>query len=240
MQDQILGLQQLQSVDVELKEIESNLEEYPKKISQIKDEIKNATDSIQEKKNNLAELEKIKSQIESEIQNNLDSIKKAEGKLFEISTHREYEALQKEIAEAKRFNLELEEQVITKMEEIETLTAEIDTEEKDFKDKEASYKEKIDEYELLIEELNSRLAPVSTEKEKILKKINSDVLPIYKQVIRKNGTALALVDNEVCTGCNMNIPPQLYIQVLAQNKILQCPNCKKILYSNSNQEEQKN
>lgn len=240
MQDQILGLQQLQSVDVELKEIEINLEEYPKKISQIKDEIKNATDSIQEKKNNLAELEKIKSQIESEIQTNLDSIKKAEGKLFEINTHREYEALQKEIAEAKRFNLELEEQVITKMEEIENLTAEIDTEEKTFTDKESGYKEKIDEYELLIEELNSRLEPVSTEKEKILQKINSDILPIYKQVIRKNGTALALVENEVCTGCNMNIPPQLYIQVLAQNRILQCPNCKKILYSNSNQEEQEN
>jgi len=239
MQDQILGLQQLQSVDVELKEIEINLEEYPKKISSIKDEIKNAAESIKEKKNNLAELEKIKSEIEVKIQNNLDSIKKAEDKLFEIKTHKEYEALQKEIAEAKRYNSELEEQVIEKMEDTEKLTSEIDEEEKNFKANEVSCKEKINEYELLIKDLNSRLEPVITEKEKILKTISSDILPIYKQVINRNGKALALVENEVCTGCNMNIPPQLYIQVLAQNKIHQCPNCKKILYSNSNKQEQK-
>jgi len=239
MQDQILGLQQLQSVDVELKEIEINLEEYPKKISSIKDEIKNAAESIKEKKNNLAELEKIKSEIEVKIQNNLDSIKKAEDKLFEIKTHKEYEALQKEIAETKRYNSELEEQVIEKMEDTEKLTSEIDEEEKNFKANEVSCKEKIDEYELLIKDLNSRLEPVITEKEKILKTISSDILPIYKQVINRNGKALALVENEVCTGCNMNIPPQLYIQVLAQNKIHQCPNCKKILYSNSNKQEQK-
>ena len=236
MRDQILALEQLQKVDIELKEIEINLEKYPKEISNINNKIKNTTDSITNKKTSLAELEKTQSKIESEIQNNLYLIKKAEEKLFEIKTHKEYGALQKEIGEAKRNNSELEEQILIKMEDIERLLNEINKDEENFTTKKTEYEEKISEYELLIEDLKSRQEPKKTEKSKILEKINSDVLPIYEQVIKRNGRALALVNNEICTGCNMNIPPQLYIQVLTQKKIYQCPNCKKILYTNTREE----
>ncbi len=240
MQDQIFALEQLQSIDVELKEIENNLEKYPEEILNINNEIKNITESIADKKNSLEELEQVKSKTESQIQDNLNSIKKSEERLFEIKTHREYESLQKEIAEAKRNNSQLEDQILVKMEEIENLMNEISEEEKTFATQKVEYKEKIDEYELLIEDIKSREKPIKIEKAKILEKINkinSDILPIYEQVIKRNGKALALVDNEMCTGCNMNIPPQLYIRVLAQNEIHQCPNCKKILYSTTTKGE---
>ena len=236
MRDQIHALEQLQKIDIELKEIEFNLEKYPREISNFNTELRNFTDSITIKKNNLTELENIKSKIESDLQYNLDSIKKAEEKLFEIKTHKEYEALQKEIAETKRNNSEIEDQILTKLEEIENLQKQISTEEETFSTKESDYKEKISEYELLIEDLKTKQQPKMSEKEKILEKINSDVLPIYEQVIKRNGRALALVEKEICTGCNMNIPPQLYNQVLTQNKIYQCPNCKKILYTSSSEE----
>ncbi|MGI9534628.1 MAG: zinc ribbon domain-containing protein [Thermodesulfobacteriota bacterium] len=235
MRDQIHALEQLQNIDIELKEIEVNLDKYPREISNINIELQNVTESISDKQNSLAELEHIKSKVESDLQYNLETIKKAEEKLFEIKTHKEYEAIQKEIAESKRNNSELEEQIFIKMEEIESLQNELKTEEDGFTTKETDYKEKISEYELLIEDLKSRQEPKITEKAKILERINSDVLPIYEQVIKKNGTALALVEKEICTGCNMNIPPQLYNLVLTQNKIYQCPNCKKILYTSDSE-----
>ena len=69
------------------------------------------------------------------------------------------------------------------------------------------------------------------EKNKILERISKDVLPIYQNISSKNGQALALVVNEVCTGCNMNIPPQLYNHVLTEQEIVLCPSCKRILYT---------
>jgi len=236
MRDQIHALEQLQKIDIELRDIEINLEKYPREISNFNQELQNFTDSITNKKNSLLELEKIKSKNESDLQYNLESIKKAEEKLFEIKTHKEYEALQKEIAETKRNNSEIEELIINNMEEIEKLQDEISTEEEDFSTKESDYKEKISEYELLIEDLKNKQEPKKSEKAKIIERINSDVLPIYEQVIKRNGTALALVEKEICTGCNMNIPPQLYNQVLTQNEIHQCPNCKKILYTSTVEE----
>jgi predicted nucleic acid-binding Zn-ribbon protein len=35
--------------------------------------------------------------------------------------------------------------------------------------------------------------------------------------------------DEACTACFMRIPPQMYIEVIRRSKVLQCPNCHRIL-----------
>ncbi|MXW43463.1 MAG: nucleotide-binding protein, partial [Candidatus Dadabacteria bacterium] len=62
--------------------------------------------------------------------------------------------------------------------------------------------------------------------------IDPKILPLYEKIFKRNGRALALAENEKCTSCNINIPPQLYNEILKQTKLVQCPNCKKILYTN--------
>ena len=59
-----------------------------------------------------------------------------------------------------------------------------------------------------------------------------------RKLKKENGLAIAKVRNEVCTGCNMNIPPQLYNEVLKLNRLIQCPNCKKILSVSSAKSEE--
>ncbi|HSE84091.1 MAG TPA: C4-type zinc ribbon domain-containing protein, partial [Thermodesulfobacteriota bacterium] len=71
----------------------------------------------------------------------------------------------------------------------------------------------------------------SREREKVTSLVNSDILSMYERVKRKNGIALVEAKNEVCTGCHMNIPPQLFNEVLTSSRIIQCPNCQRILYS---------
>ena len=87
----------------------------------------------------------------------------------------------------------------------------------------------VQQHEITISDQAERLK--EAEKNKIIERISKDVLPIYQNISSKNGQALALVVNEVCTGCNMNIPPQLYNHVLTEQEILQCPSCKRILYT---------
>jgi predicted nucleic acid-binding Zn-ribbon protein len=45
-----------------------------------------------------------------------------------------------------------------------------------------------------------------------------------------NGSAVVNVKDEVCMGCFMNIPPQLYIEVRRANSLITCPQCSRILY----------
>ena len=53
----------------------------------------------------------------------------------------------------------------------------------------------------------------------------------YEIVRSKNGLAMALAVDEKCTGCHMNIPAQLFNEVLKLSTMIQCPNCKRILYT---------
>lgn len=231
MRDQISALEKLQKIDLELRGIEHDLEKYPQEISQYNNELQTLKESIVNKKIELEELNKSKVQMELNLKHNQELIKKAEERLFEIKTHKEYEALQKEITETKRNNSELEEGILSKMETLENIEIKMNEEGVYLTEKENEYNQKIEEFEKIVEELKVSYEPKKQEKEQIISQIKPDILPIYKRVSQRNGIALALAENEVCSGCNMNIPPQLFNEVLTLNKIIQCPNCKKILYT---------
>jgi hypothetical protein len=117
------------------------------------------------------------------------------------------------------------------MEELEGAEARLSKEEEDLASKESEYTNQIAGFKEKIEELKTQYQPKKEEKEKIASGLSPDILPIYERVKRRNGYVLALAKNEVCTGCNMNIPPQLFNEVLTLSRLIQCPNCQKFLYS---------
>jgi uncharacterized protein len=231
MRDQIAALGALQQIDLEIKVIEEKLRKYPQEISRYQEDLENAKTSIAEAKKELEQIRKNKKEKEHQLEENKSSIKKAEKRLFEIKTYREYEALQKEISETKMTNASLEEEILRFMEVIENL-------EKHISDKEGELAERGEESEKLITDYKAKIKDLEIthknkqlEKEKIMAIIDPDVLPLYEKIKTRNGIAIAPARNEVCTGCNMKIPPQLFNEVLTLSRMIQCPNCGRILYS---------
>src|SRR3989337_908884 len=180
-----------------------DLERYPQEISRYKEETENTKQSLAKAKEELNQTRKRKMESESKLSGNKDKIKKAEVKLFEIKTYREYEALQKEIGDVKKANADLEEDILKEMETLEGLETEV-------KEKENTLNEK--------------------EKKKMVSLINPEIHTLYERIRRRNGVVIVQARNELCTGCNMNIPPQLFNEVLTSKRMIQCPNCQRILY----------
>ncbi len=230
MRDQITALESLQHLDLELRELKETLEKYPNEISRIKEELDRVNESIEKGKRGLEEVRRKKQESEHRLSQNQDGIKKAEQRLFEIKTYKEYEALQKEIGETKRVILELEEQILKDMEEVENLEALVNEKELELSQKQQDYEKVISDYTPKIDELKGTYEIKHEEKLKIASLLSREVLSMYERVSRKNGVALAPARNEVCTGCNMNIPPQLFNEVLTLSRMIQCPNCHRILY----------
>lgn len=231
MREQILVLEALQKIDLELSELEVHLTEYPEKISALEEELKTSRDILSNLNNQKEELVKVRSQIENDISQNEESIKKSEEKLFEIKTHKEYQALQKEIAETKRSNSDHEEKLLEEMEKIEKLEKEISEKTEKLEAMETEYQEKISEYTLELEEIKTAHEPKVKEKEDTVRKLDPELLPLYEKILKKNnGEVLAIAKNEVCTGCYMNVPAQLFNEILTFTRIIQCPSCQKILY----------
>ena len=232
VEEYIENLRKLQSVDIRIREIRGGLEKYPSEIDELKEDLKSRRESIGLKESRTEELLAERKSLESSLQQNLDSVKKSEARLFEIKTHREYEAIQKEITQTKKDNLEIEDRTISIMEEIEETGKLLEEEKAEYSALEEEYGGRITEKERKIEDLEVSRGPAEKEKSELASKIDPKILPVYERILEKNGRALALAENEKCTSCNINIPPQLFNEILKRVKLVQCPSCRKILYAN--------
>ena len=232
MQQHIESLQKLQTVDLRIRELTEGLERYPNEIDDLKKDLLEKEESINFKETSLSELKAQRDGLESSLRSNQESIKKSEERLFAIKTHKEYEALQKEITDTRKENFEIEDRTISVMAEIEETEATLTEEKENYATLKEQYAGQIAEKEKKIEELEISRKPAEKEKSEILSTIDPKILPLYERIFKRNGRALALAENEQCTSCNINIPPQLYNEILKQTKLVQCPNCKKILYTN--------
>jgi len=56
------------------------------------------------------------------------------------------------------------------------------------------------------------------------------VLKRYASIRMRRGLAVVSVRSGTCQGCNMNIPPQLYIVIQRGQTIETCPSCHRIIY----------
>ncbi len=238
MRSQITALEALQQLDIELRELEDDLERYPQEISRYKEETENTKQSLAKAKEELNQIRKRKMESESKLSGNKDKIKKAEVKLFEIKTYREYEALQKEIGDVKKANTDLEEDILKGMETLEGLETEVKEKENTLNEKEKEYDKILDIYNRKISEITKAYEIKKQEKKKMVSLINPEILTLYERIRRRNGVVIVQARNELCTGCNMNIPPQLFNEVLTSKRMIQCPNCHRILYCEETTEDE--
>lgn len=147
-----------------------------------------------------------------------------------ITTHREYEALDKQITEAKeredaiRRELTREEKSFAELNEIlRADEAMISAQEGDLNDSKTSLATEIDGYKGMLETL-------SQQESEITPGIDQEIVYKFQRIIRRNSEGIVAVRNGVCTGCHMILPAQFANEVRDGEKILFCPYCSRILY----------
>lgn len=61
--------------------------------------------------------------------------------------------------------------------------------------------------------------------------VDDDLHRRYRMILeRRGGIAVVAVRDGICQGCHMNVPPQLYNQVLRNEQVLLCPSCQRIIF----------
>ncbi|NLO61327.1 MAG: nucleic acid-binding protein [Spirochaetales bacterium] len=156
---------------------------------------------------------------------------KSEKRMEEISTQREYEALEKEIKDAtareqslrksllakEKYCSELEEQLEEQEALIELQEDEVRTE-TEKKDEELSKKE----HELL---------DLKQQEESLSPGLEESILYKFERIIKnKNGIGIVPVHGLVCQGCHMTLPVQMVNEVRKEEEFRFCPYCSRILF----------
>ncbi len=82
-----------------------------------------------------------------------------------------------------------------------------------------------------IKTIDGIVTKLREERERLLGGVSQDARARYNVLIEKrDGLAVVNVKNGTCFGCFMNIPPQLFIEVMKNSKFITCPSCNRIFY----------
>jgi len=168
---------------------------------------------------------------EREIEEERDKAEKAKAKLMSIKTNKEYYAMLNEIDGTRRINIAREDELLSlmsKYEEAEKILAErkaeLDAVTSEHKERMTGIEARMSAFDGDIEKINERKREISAKLEKGLV---SRFVTIFE---RREGLAITAAIHSSCSGCNMNISPQILNLLQRDERIQYCPNCNRVLY----------
>lgn len=232
MKDEINKLKNLQEVDLQISKIEKELAVGSEELSFRKKSIDKHQTDIAANSARLEDGEARRRELEAEVEDGQLMIKDRQNKLMKVQTNREYQSILKEIDDAKTGNRQRDDEIVRLLEQAESLQKKINDQVALCEEEETQYNEDAGQREKAAVELNAQMAKLQKTRDSKIKKVKVALLRKYEQIREKrDGVAMVGVNRGVCHGCFMNVPPQLYNELLREDKLHACPTCNRLLYN---------
>lgn len=223
----------VQVIDSRLAEVENLKGELPLEVRDLRDEIEGLYKRLEKLTEEKKRLEKELSNEQNKKEDLKIKLQKLEEKIKNVTTSKEYNALEKQI-EDQKLDIDLAEKHIAELtQEIQVLGEKIE-----------ATQEKIQELQKKLEEKEKELESVIAETEKeenFLKELRTkaveDVIKVEERLYRayeriknkyKNRRAVVTFERSACGGCYMWVPPQRQLEVRKRDAIYTCENCGRI------------
>jgi hypothetical protein len=186
---------------------------------------------MEEDRNGLEGLNKLHKEKESELKQGQEKLRKARERLQEVKTNKEYQAMLTEIETLEKGSGRIEEEILVLYDRIDERKVSLKSIEKDFEQYRGGYeaqRKKIDEE---LASIDGELVDQKKKFEALVPGLKPDLRRRYEMIKgRRNGIAVVSARGAICSGCNMNLPPQLYNELKRSEELIYCPNCNRILY----------
>jgi len=232
MKDTISALVELQHVDDSVRVFQLQRDELAANLERLRAIVGQMGQELAEKQEKLGEATRFYTEKQHELQADADRLAKAKARLGAVTRTKEYAAMQRELDNLRKKysadEVELK-RLVEAMEEYQTgiasqeaklaeLQAEVEREEATSADQ--------------LGELESKISAIETQKQSIEVRLTPNLLSRYRRLLkRREGKAVVAVGpGGKCTGCQMMLPPQMYIQVQRGETLLTCPSCQRYVF----------
>ncbi|MEK6561942.1 MAG: C4-type zinc ribbon domain-containing protein [Candidatus Binatota bacterium] len=232
MREQIEILASLQNADREIREKSGVKVVLLAEIQKKEEEIQAKRADIALFRAEWSEKDKQRQEKEQLLQEESKKATEKRMRMNRIKNIKELQALQREIDQIKLGNSQLEEELIKLLEEAESYASALRAKEEELKQLEAAWREKQGEIEAQVAGIERAVAEASALRQAIATRLNRELIERYELIFsRRGGMAVVTVSDGICQGCYMNIPPQLWNEIIKSEKLILCPSCHRILYS---------
>jgi uncharacterized protein len=230
--EQLALLIELQKTESVAGRIHARKKDLPIRMEEMEREFSALSAVVETQREQLEGLRKRRREKDAQLQTGQESLKRARERLFDVKTNKEYQSILKEIETLDVKNSRMEDEIISLLDELDRLETAVKTGEAELNVNRLHTEE---EKAKLAAELNSlaeELTLCLRKSDELKGKIPADIIRKYEQ-IKGIGRGLAVVSvwKEVCGGCHMSIPPQMYNELQKSTVSLNtCPNCNRIVY----------
>lgn len=181
----------------------------------------------------LKENEVARRKLELDVEQKQTSIGKFKSQQMQTRKNEEFQALSNEIKRFEGDVVGLEDQELELMEEAERLKRVVEETEKRFQAEKTQIETALRAGEEKVGALDKRIAELEAERASLAKEVDEDTLDRYERLFKSKGDlAIVGLTKEVCGGCHMRLPLQTSLKVKAEQEIVHCDQCGRILYYN--------
>jgi predicted nucleic acid-binding Zn-ribbon protein len=231
LKEQVSLLIELQKLDLTIGRINLKKKELPEKIAKLDEEFRNSAAEVEAEKKKVDELQKHHKEKEEKLKKGIENRRKAIDRQSDVKTNKEYQAILKEIETIDNKNSEIEDEIIAALEELDKARDQLKLKEYGYVTFKVQYEHNKKKMEDELGLLDAELLTCQQKGGECSKQINEPLLKRYETIKGiRNGLAVTSVWKEVCSGCHMNIPPQMYIELQKSIELISCPNCNRIIY----------
>ncbi|MBU0995570.1 MAG: hypothetical protein KJ737_24005 [Proteobacteria bacterium] len=232
--DILIDLQKIETESFRIKKIISSVDE---KVSALNSRLTSFCKMIAEKEFVLKEMKDRYQIFESELNERTARIQKSRETLKGVSTHKEYQVLSREIDDNVNQNKKIEDVMIHDLELIEAAEKELSERKAEYAQMESQTKSEIEDIESESIEEKQQLDIIDLKKQEITPLVRPKLLAKFNKILNiAGGLAIVPVENGTCKGCNINLPPQKYIELQRGGILEYCQQCHRIIYHKAPEE----
>ena len=225
------NLVNLQEVEIETTSVQARLAGFPRQLADLDARLKASEGAATLEAGRLSEIQQAYRVQEADAKVIQHRIVKSEEKLRSVKTNKEYQSSLKEIDDLKRSLSAIEDRMLAHLDEMDQVAASVATKEDEVKLLALEIEEEKEQIRQHALSAQKQLDRLNDERAKIITIIEPDLLKTYDTVKQNSGgVAIAVVKNAVCLGCHVNLPPQMFHDLLHFDKLLVCPHCERLIY----------
>ncbi len=229
--NQIEQLVDLQKVDDSIHRVIMELADAPKELEGLEERFavfQGQRDKVEEK---IAHIQEQQKRIAFEIEEDVLRIKKSRNKLAMVQNQREHHAVMREMDNMEKQNRSREEEKMVMAEELQLQEDALSEIDKDYLHLKAELEVKREGLQERLEKAQAKLEQFQAVRANTGSEVPQPVFQRYEFIRnRLDHPVIVPVREGICSGCNIAIPPQSFIELQRGQQILSCPNCQRLIY----------
>ncbi|MGD8816462.1 MAG: hypothetical protein PVJ51_04700 [Acidobacteriota bacterium] len=231
IKEDLRALVLLQTRELERVRISSEMAAVERERTALREQIAAAEAVVKQAEKDVEEARAAAKRLDIDLKAAEEKVSKYKDQMHSVKTNEQLWALQEEISHAEAAVGDVETKILEQLEVADSLESVISDKKAEMAREKSRIDAEIAEADRREKELAAAKAKVEGEIDDLSAEVPADLLKKYESIkALRGGIGVAEVFDETCLVCNTKVRPQHYVDTYNLVDIMQCENCKRIIY----------